>query len=125
MTLKEAIGVKIDVDIKTGKQLTHSEICRREIDLLGGLDEVAKYVPYPIEVLRKKYPKDRWFNNTGMEKWDLAAGFTCRGADCTPTYGGLWCLYRKHGITAASCAGGVAILKEAARMLVERDEEVI
>ena len=123
MTLKDAIGVKIDIDIKTGTKLTHSEICRREIDLLGGLDEVAKYVPYPVEVLRKKYKTDRFFSNTYIGAWNDAAGFVCSGMECRPTYGGLWHLYREHGINAVSCSQGVSILKEAAIMLVERDKE--
>ena len=41
MTLHEAIGVNVDVDIKTGKKLTHSEVYGRAIEYLGGLDEVA------------------------------------------------------------------------------------
>ena len=35
MTLHEAIGVRVDTDIKTGEKLTHSEIYGRAIEFLG------------------------------------------------------------------------------------------
>lgn len=121
MTLKEAIGVRVDIDVKTGERLSHSEVYGRAIELLGGLDEVAKFVPFPVEIIREKIKKDPYLNNTDMRQWDAASGFLCKGADCVLTGGGIWHLYRKHGITAASCSDGVCILKEAARRLAERE----
>ena len=130
MTLYEAIGVhKVDIDVKTGEKLSHSEIYGRMIEFLGGLDEVARFIPFPLETIRKKLKDDPHLNNTSMRRWDEAAGFQCgvfgnrhRGqAECRPTGDGLWNLYRQHGITGASCAEGVCILKEAARRLVARE----
>lgn len=131
MTLQEAIGVhQGDIDIETGMTLTHSDIYGRAIDLLGGLDAVAQYIPFPLDVIRKALKTDPHLNNTLIRQWDLAAGFRCgvfgnahRGQfECRPTGYGLWCLYREHGITSASCADGVCVLKEAARRLVAREE---
>ncbi len=123
MTLKEAIGIHMgNIDTKTGETLTHSEIYGRAIDLLGGLDEVARYVPFPIEVLCEKLNLDPHLNNTSIQAWVEAAGYFCSAGRCELTGRGLWELYRKHGITAASNADGVCILKEAARRLVEREE---
>ena len=130
MTLHEAIGVhRCDIDTKTGERLTHSDIYGRAIDLLGGLDAVAQYIPFPMDVIRRALKTDPHLNNTSMRRWDEAAGFQCgvfgnrhRGqAECRPTGDGLWNLYRQHGITGASCAEGVCILKEAARRLVARE----
>ena len=122
MTLKEAIGVRVDIDIKTGEKLTHSEIYGRAIEFLGGLDEVARFVPFPVETLRKKMKSDPYLNNTAMSKWDAASGFVCRCGDCKFIGCGIWALYRQHGINAASDSDGVCILKEAARRLVAREE---
>lgn len=122
MTLHEAIGVKCgDIDMNTGVKLTHSEVYGRAIELLGGLDVVAQFIPFPVDVLRKKFKKDPYFNNTPMSKWDLASGFVCHGADCKLIGGGIWTLYHKHGINCASNSDGVCILKEAARRLVEKE----
>lgn len=122
MTLHEAIGVKnADIDVTTGVKLTHSEIYGRAIDLLGGLDTVAQFIPFTIEVLRGKYRQDKYFNNTPIKVWDTAAGFASRGASCELVGGGIWYLYHKHGIDCASCSDGVCVLKEAARRLVERE----
>lgn len=122
MTLKEAIGVRVDIDIKTGEKLTRSEIYGRAIEFLGGLDEVARFVPFPVETLRKKMKSDPYLNNTAMSKWDAASGFVCRCGDCKFIGGGIWALYRQHGINVASDLDGVCILKEAARRLVAREE---
>lgn len=117
MTLMEAIGVRDGTDIKSGEKLTHSEIYGRAIDFLGGLDEVARFVPVPVDAIRQKLKEDPHLNNTKMSLWDEAAGFRCVGADCRLIGGGIWVLYRKHGIDSASNAQCVCLLKEAARRL--------
>ena len=122
MTLKEAVGVRVDVDVKTGQKLSHSEVYGRIIDFLGGLEAVAPYIPFDIPYLREKLKRDPWFNNTDMSRWDTAAGFRYCRSDCFATGGGLWALYRSHGINCASCSDGVSLLKEAARRLCEQPE---
>lgn len=129
--MHEAIGVhQGDIDIETGMRLTHSDIYGRAIDLLGGLDAVAQYVPFPLDVIRKALKTDPHLNNTPIRWWDVAAGFQCgvfgnahRGQfECRPTGGGLWYLCRIHDVTSMSCADGVCVLKEAARRLAAREE---
>ncbi len=122
MTLHEAIGVKnCDIDTITGEKLTHSEVYGRAIELLGGLDVVARYVPFPVEVLREKFKDDPAFNNTPIRAWDRASGFVCGVSECRLIGDGIWDLYRKHGINCASSSDGVCVLKEAARRLVEKE----
>ena len=87
MTLKEAVGVRVDVDVKTGQKLSHSEVYGRIIDFLGGLEAVAPYIPFDIPYLREKLKRDPWFNNTDMSKWDAAAGFWCSRSGCFASEG--------------------------------------
>lgn len=121
MTISEATGIhQCNIDKVTGKELGFRERYTRYIDYLGGLDAVKPYIPFELDYLISKFKDDRLFNNTPMSAWDNAAGFRRIGSDATPTYGGLWDLYRRHGINTASCATGVCILKEAAAILCER-----
>lgn len=126
MTLHEVIGVKYgNIDAETGKPLTHSEVYGRAIDLLGGLDTVKAFIPFSLELLRKRYKEDPYLNNTPLNKWDRAAGFESRPftGKCLFCGGGIWHLYFQHEINSASCSDGVCLLKEAARRLVEREEK--
>lgn len=124
MTLKEAIGVKnANIDVNTGRRLTHEEVYGRAIDLLGGVDIVFQYVPFSLPEIQKALKKDRHLNNLAMSKWDLASGFLCRGVDCTFIGGGIWNLYRSSGIHSASNADGVCVLKECARLMAEREPQ--
>ncbi len=75
--MHEVIGVKCcNIDVKTGEKLTHSEIYGRAIELLGGLDVVANYVPFKIDFLQERYKEDPNFNNTPLDAWDRAAGYS-------------------------------------------------
>ena len=130
MDIKEAIGVCGDVDIKTGQKLSHSEIYGRAIEFLGGLAEVAKYIPFPLKVVKEKYAEDPHLNNLSIHVWDRAAGFntyTTRAygqvQDCRLIGTGICALYAKHKITSFSCSDGVCILKEAARQLAEGGDD--
>lgn len=123
MTLNEACGIhQCNIDISTGRELTHRERYTRYIDYLGGLDTVKRYIPFEIEELIPKYAADEHMNNTPLQLWDNAAGWDTGmgGRVGMPVFNGIWNLYRQHGITCASCAEGVCILKEAAAMLIER-----
>ena len=122
MTLEQACGiVRNTVDEQTGDELSHREIYARYIDYLGGLDKVKQYIPIPLKELRQAYKKDKAFNNTGLGLWQNAAGFTAGNPVCY--FGGIWMLYRQYNINMASCAQGVCLLKEAARLLIERGDK--
>lgn len=115
-SFSEAINVKnADIDTITGDKLTHSEIYTRAINLLGGLDAIIPYIPFELEEIKEALKTDERLNNLKMQKWDLASGFHCHAANVTFIGGGVWHLYRKAGITSASNAQGVCLLKEAAR----------
>ena len=59
MTINEAAGVNaFHIDKKAGKEISHEEFYRRVIDFLGGLNEVKKFIPFPLEILKEKYKKD-------------------------------------------------------------------
>ena len=90
MDIKEAIGIhKCNIDIETGERPSHSEIYGRAIEYLGGLDEVAEFVPFPVETLREKLREDPNLNNTPLSTWDKAAGFKC----------GTWEMFGARGIS--------------------------
>lgn len=121
MTLEQACGIVYNtIDKRTGRELDHREIYARYIDYLGGLDKVKQYISIPLKELRQAYKKDKQFNNTGLGLWQNAAGYTAGDPICF--FGGIWTLYRQNDIDVASCAQGVCILKEAARILIERGE---
>ena len=127
MTLKQAIGVNsYGLDVKTGKELTPSEVYGRAIDLLGGLDEIAKFIPFPLEELQKAYETgDTHFNNIGrLSDWDNAAGFDPPDNSEVAPKSGLLTLFRQYGINEVSVSDGVCVLKEAAKQLVERSDRL-
>ena len=130
MTIQNAVGVRnCNIDVKTGKQLSHEEVYGRVIEFLGGLDEVAKFLPFDLDTLTKAFECDEHFNSIPLKVWDYAAGFethvifnsgqtqTCRNIGA-----GIVQLYRRHKITEYSCSDGVCILKETARRLIIRQK---
>lgn len=125
MDIKEAVGVKgCYTDLKTGEELSFEEFYGRVITFLGGAAAVEKYLPTSLENIREKFKEDRNLNNISLWDWDVAAGFSYKPLRngirvYKPTGHGLWGLLRKYGITWMSCAQGVCILKEAARILLE------
>lgn len=116
MTLLESIGVNpFRIDAKTGVELTHSEVYGKIIEFLGGLDTVGRFVPFSVSRIRDALRKgDIHLNTLSLHEWDKVSGFRADGANCIFIGGGIWSLYRQHGITSASCSDGVCILKEAA-----------
>ena len=122
-TFSEAINIKnADIDRTTGEKISHREIYTRAINLLGGLDDVIPYIPFGLEEIKEALKQDEYLNNLSMDKWDYASGFRCgRQGSVIFIGGGVWNLYRKAGINAASNAQGVCLLKEAARQWAERE----
>lgn len=123
MTFEEAIGIKsADIDIATGKRVTHEEKYGRMMEYLGGLDVLIPLIPFDKARIKKEYARDKHLNGTSIKKWDAAAGFFCSGPDARPIGGPIWDLYRSKGITSASCAQGVCLLKHAAREWLKRPD---
>ena len=91
---------------------------------LPSLFSSVSFSPFPLPFLAEKLKTDPYLNNTSLREWDLAAGFKSISFCTTPLLvrGGIWELYRKKGICAASCAEGVSILKTAAQILIEAEK---
>lgn len=61
-------------DIETKREISHTEYMRRVIDKLR-LENIAHYIPFDIDYLKEKFKRDKNFNNTQLQAWDVAAGF--------------------------------------------------
>lgn len=127
MTLKEFAGVdSFYRDIETKKEISHTEYMHRIIDKLG-LENIARYIPFDIDCLKEKFKRDKHFNNTAMQVWDVAAGFIPHINRKTHTleynqfHDGLAYLFIDNRITCFSVSEGVSVLKEAAIILCERE----
>lgn len=127
MTLKEFANVNsLYRDLSTKRELEWHEYMRRVIDKLG-IDNIKRYIPYDIEYLMEKIKSDIHLNNTGIERWNVAAGFMSVVDRKTgsqyykPIPYGIPNLFLANGITTFSPADGVCVLKEAARILCEVD----
>ncbi len=123
MTFSQAINIKsANIDTNTGEVVSHKDIYTRAINLFGGLDSVIPYIPFSRSQIKEALQTDEHLNNLPMDRWDKASGFMSgRQGSMTFIGGGVWNLYRKAGIHAASCAQGVCLLKEAARQWAERE----
>ena len=102
----------------------HHEYYQKAIDLCGGYEKVKECVPYTLEEIQKAFPKDKYLNNLPMRAWDLAGGFrvvtTKHTEDYYPVNSLLRKLLKEAGVNCYSPSDGVCILKECARMMVER-----
>ena len=128
MTLKAFAGVdSFYRDFETEREISHTEYMRRIIDGLG-LENVARYIPFDIDYLKEKLKKDKNFNDTEMQAWDVAAGFIPQINRKTHTleynhsHSGLAYLFINNRITCFSVSEGVCVLKEAAKILCEREK---
>lgn len=129
MTLKEFAGVdSFYRDIETEKEISHTEYMYRIIDKLG-LENIARYIPFDIDYLKEKFKRDKCFNNTQLQAWDVAAGFIphiskrAHTLNYSYSHNGLADLFIANKITCFSVSEGVCVLKEAARILCEKRNE--
>ena len=114
MTIEKALEEKYGVDYRKAYlngEITHEEYYGIVIDFLGGIDAVVNYVPFDIETLKKSYQENEHFNTkiTPLRTWDFGAT-------------NIRNLYYQFGINCASVSDGVCILKQAARRMIEREE---
>lgn len=129
MTLKEFAGVdSFYRDIETEREISHTEYMHRIIDKLG-LENIARHIPFDIDCLKEKFKRDKHFNNTAMQVWDVAAGFIphidrkTHTLEYNQSHSGLAYLFIANRITCFSVSEGVSVLKEAARILCERENK--
>ena len=129
MTLKAFAGVdSFYRDIETEREISHTEYMHRIIDKLG-LENIARYIPFDIDYLKEKLKKDKNFSNTEIQAWEVAAGFIPQINRKTHTleynhsHSGLAYLFINNRITCFSVSDGVCVLKEAAKILCERENK--
>lgn len=111
-----------DYDEIIFKKLTYKEKMERIVNLLG-YKEVKRCMPFDLNEIKDMYDKDQNMNFE-MRKWRLASGVWCEteGSYLKPTihWTPLVQLYRENKITVFSQSDGVSILKECARMWLEK-----
>lgn len=101
------------------------EIKYTEIVEALGYEFVKKCIPFSLKELQEAYETDENLNNLGIGTWDEAAGFSCNmsyrgGMGKYLRIGSpLTTRYRNIGVTQYSCADGVCILKQCAKMWIE------
>lgn len=116
MTFDEALSIPKDLRF----QKNGSEKYYRLIIESLGYEEVKRCIPFTLGELKKAYKKDQSFNTLSIMNWDYAAGYITRGSDVYYIGSSLTRLYNvKCGVTEFSCALGVCILKECAKMWIE------
>ena len=129
MTLKAFAGVdSFYRDFETKMEISYIEYMCRIIDKLG-LENITHYIPFDIDYLKEKFKRDKYFNNTQLQAWDVAVGFIPHISKSTHTLNyscarnGLADLFIANKITCFSVSEGVCVLKEAARILCEKRNE--
>lgn len=129
MTLKAFAGVNSFYrDIEIEREISHTEYMHRIIDKLG-LENIARYIPFDIDYLKEKLKKDKNFSNTEIQAWEVAAGFIpqinrkTQAIEYNLSHSGLAYLFINNRITCFSVYEGVCVLKEAAKILCERENK--
>lgn len=128
MTLEQFANVDSHLrDLDNGNKLEWEEYMARVINKLG-IENIKPYIPFDIKELLPYYQKgDVCFNRTNLCTWDNAGGFYkthnkyVGGFDFHLNGYGLGYFLITKGIRTFSPADTVCILKEAARILCERE----
>lgn len=122
MTFKEALCIPSDLN---SSREEYRDEYKMIIEALG-YEEVKRCIPFTIEKLKEAYKEDDFFNNLPLKKWDKAAGYDTGWHGEMVNFVGseLTKLYReKLRVDIFSCAEGVCILKNCAKMWVEEEEK--
>lgn len=114
-------------DLDNGNKLEWREYMARVIDKLG-IENIKPYIPFDMKTLLQHYQNgDVHFNRTNIRTWDNAGGYYTTQSTGTGKFDyhlkgyGLGYFLRHNGINVFSPADIVCILKEAARILCERE----
>lgn len=112
MTFTEALNLKnCNIDIATGKSISHEEIYTRAINACGGLDAIIPLIPFSLESIQQALANgDEYLNTLSLITW--SSEHNIRGL-----------CYRKMKINCMSLSQGVCLLKEAARQWALRETE--
>lgn len=119
MTLKEFVGYEQESGME-GHRKFYGDV----IEKLG-YENVTRCVPYDLKTLTEAFEEDKYFNNLTMKTWDLSGGFiNCRNGDVSYVGSQLTSLMIRRGLNVFSNSQTVCILKECARLMVERAENI-
>jgi hypothetical protein len=109
MTLKQFANVDSYLrDLDNGNELEWRDYMARIINKLG-IKNIEPYMPCSIDCIREKLQSDEHLNNIPIKYWDNKADY-------------LHYLLQRNGITCYSLSERVCILKEAARLLCEKEK---
>lgn len=110
-------------------ELSHNEFYTKVVDTLGYKD-ILKYVPFSLLEIKRAFEKDVHLNNLPLKKWDEMSGigmiFNHQYKSYQPYHNhkGMYFIYKKHGINCYSQCDGVCILKQCARLAIERENVI-
>lgn len=106
--------------LNIGKNAPHREKMQIIVNALG-FENVVACIPYTKNQIREAIKTDEHLNNLPIKKWDEAAGFLVSGSYVRLVGSRLTRLYASIGVDCFSLSDGVCILKEAAKMLIEKE----
>lgn len=107
MNIKEFAGVNAILEKPNGEKMSHKELFTSVVNGIG-LEVCEAYMPASIEEIRAALEEDPHLNTIKLEKWDRMAPIFRHN-------------FRRIGVSTSSLSDVVCTLKQAARMLVERD----
>jgi hypothetical protein len=108
MDIRDFAGVNNLFEKPNGEKMSHQELYTKVVNGIG-LEVCEKYIPVSIEKLRDALQVDPHLNSIALKKWDNAANRAFRHT------------FRLIKVDTISLSEAVCTLKQAARMLVERD----
>ena len=107
-------------------KMSHRQFYTKVVDTLG-YEDVLKYLPYSLVEISKAIKKDEHLNNLPLCKWDEMSGIGMihnheyKSMSPYHNHKGLYNIYKKYGINCYSQCEGVCILKQCARLALERE----
>ena len=107
-------------------KISHNDFYTKVVDALGYKD-ILKYLPFSLIEIKKAFKKDIHLNNLDLKKWDEMSGigmvYNHEWKSMSPYHNhkGLYNIYKKYGINCYSQCDGVCILKQCARLALERE----
>ncbi|MCC2248909.1 hypothetical protein JUJ52_02920 [Virgibacillus sp. AGTR] len=107
MNIKEFAGVNALNEKSNGEKMSHEELFTKVVNGIG-LEVCENYMPVPIEELRNALEKDPHLNNIKLKKWDNMHGVFRH-------------TFSRINVNRLTMSDINCTLKQAARMLVERD----
>lgn len=108
MNIKDFAGVNNLFEKPNGEKMSHQELYTKVVKGIG-LEVCEKYIPVSIEKLRDALQVDPHLNTIELKKWDNAVNRAFRHT------------FRLIKVDTISQSEAVCTLKQAARMLVDRD----